>query len=61
MNNSMTKEEAERKWCPMTFNGGDIDHCCHIACAVWQWDYKNNSVGPLPEEEWRGHCGLIKQ
>lgn len=74
MNNSMTKEEAEKKWCPncriTIAPSGDVHFndwgslpggCISSNCAVWKWDYKSNAVGPLPESEWRGHCGLIRQ
>lgn len=63
MGNSMTKEEAVRKWCPFIgYRGnGEKELCIADFCALWQWDYKTDSAGPLPESKWRGHCGLIQQ
>ena len=61
MGNSMTKEEAREKRCPMVQKAYVEDRCISSDCAVWQWDYKTDSAGSMPESKWRGHCGLIQR
>lgn len=38
INNSLTEEEARKKWCPLTFNNrGDAERCDACDCMAWQW------------------------
>lgn len=55
----MKPEEAEKKWCPMTFANRASDKCIADHCMAWVWDILPSTNGKGIKHPGRGHCGLI--
>jgi hypothetical protein len=50
-----TAEEAETKWCPLTFNNGNAvqnGHCLGPVCMAWRWNSRIKETG---------YCGMAKE
>ena len=46
----MTKEEAKKKICPLSFTGRGPAHCWRDTCMLWRWENIH--------EKKDGYCGL---